>query len=235
MNQSVPPVICLVAGFLACQFIPLNGSVQRYFRSGPLDPSDNSRYILFQRSLSVFVFGFIPLILIFLTGTEPATRGLNLKNPGFSLGTGIATGVVLVFINFLNRRNPGNLLIYPQIRKREWPVELVIASAISWLAYLLTYEFMLRGYLLFSMAKSFGTWNAVTLNLAFYSLIHVPKGWKEAIGSLPLGFLLCMLCLHTGNIWPAFIAHSFLALSNEWFALANHPDIFIRKPGNVRL
>ena len=235
MNQSIPPVICLITGFLACHFIPLNSSVKQYFRSDPADPSDNTRYILFQRSLSVFVFGFIPLVVIVLTGTEPATIGLNLKNPVFSFGTGAATGVVLVLINFLNRKNPENLAAYPQIRKKEWSAEMITASAVSWLAYLLTYEFILRGYLLFSMAQAFGTWNAVTLNLAFYSLMHVPKGWKEAIGSLPLGFLVCILCLHAGNIWPAFIAHSFLALSNEWFALANHPEIFIKKSGSVRI
>jgi uncharacterized protein len=233
MNQSIPPVICLVAGFLACHFIPQNKFVKQYFRPDPADPADNSRYILFQRSLSVFVFGFIPLVVNFFAGINPLTIGLNFNNPGFSLGTGLATGLVLVFINFLNRRNPENLLAYPQIRKREWSLELAIASAISWLAYLLTYEFMLRGYLLFSMVQSFGTWNAVTLNLAFYSLIHVPKGWKEAIGSLPLGFLLCLLCLHAGNIWPAFIAHSFLTLSNEWIALANHSEIVIKKSGRA--
>jgi uncharacterized protein len=235
MNQSIPPVICLITGFLACHFIPLNNFVKQYFRSDPRDPSDNSRYILFQRSLSVFVFGFIPLLVIFFTKTNPATIGLNFNHAGFSFGTGLATGLVLVFINFLNRKNPENLLAYPQIRKKEWSVEMVVASAISWLAYLLTYEFIVRGYLLFSMNQSFGTWNAVTLNLAFYSLMHVPKGWKEAIGSLPLGFLLCMLCLHAGNIWPAFIAHSFLALSNEWIALANNPEIFIKKSGSVRI
>jgi uncharacterized protein len=235
MNQSIPPVICLITGFLACHFIPLNNFVKQYFRSDPEDPSDNSRYILFQRSLSVFVFGFIPLVVIFFADIKPLTIGLNFNNPGFSLGTGSAIGVVLVFINFLNRRNPENLLAYPQIRKREWSVEMVVASAISWLAYLLTYEFILRGYMLFTMVQSFGTWNAVTLNLAFYSLMHVPKGWKEAIGSLPLGFLLCMLCLHAGNIWPAFIAHSCLTLSNEWIALANNPEIFIKKSGNVRI
>jgi membrane protease YdiL (CAAX protease family) len=235
MNQSIPPVICLIAGFLVCHFIPLNSFVQRYFRSDPADPSDNTRYIIFQRLLSVFLFGFIPLVVIFFTGTEPATIGLNFNSPAFFLGTGAATGVVLVLINFLNRKNPENLLAYPQIRKKEWSIEMIVASAISWLAYLLTYEFILRGYLLFSMVQSFGTWNAVTLNLALYSLMHVPKGWKEAIGSLPLGFLMCMLCLHAGNIWPAFIGHTFLALSNEWFALANHPEIFIKKPGRVRI
>jgi membrane protease YdiL (CAAX protease family) len=235
MNQSVPPVICLIAGYMACHFIPRNNAVQHYFRSDPLDPADNTRYIMFQRILSVFVFGFIPMVLILITGTRPSTIGLNFKNPAFFVGAGVATGVVLVLINFLNRRNPENLSAYPQIRKRTWSPEMVMASAASWLAYLFTYEFILRGYLLFSMVESFGTWNAVTLNLAFYSLIHVPKGWKEAIGSLPLGFVMCLLCLHAGNIWPAFIAHSFLALSNEWFALANHPDIFIKKSGRVRI
>lgn len=235
MNQSILPLICLITGFLVCQFIPLNRFVQQYFRSDPADPSDNTRYILFQRLLSVFVFGFIPLVVIFIKGTDPATIGLNFKNPAFFLGTGVATGIVLVLINFMNRKNPDNLLAYPQIRKKEWSVEMIIASAISWLAYLLTYEFILRGYLLFSMVQSFGTWNAVSLNLALYSLMHVPKGWKEAIGSLPLGFLMCLLCLHAGNIWPAVITHSFLALSNEWFALANHPEIFIKKSGSVRI
>jgi hypothetical protein len=93
MNQSIPPVICLITGFLACHFIPLNSFVQRYFRSDPADPSDNTRYIMFQRLLSVFVFGFIPLVIIFLTGAEPATIGLNFKSPAFFLGTGAATGV----------------------------------------------------------------------------------------------------------------------------------------------
>jgi len=235
MNQSILPVICLISGFLICQFIPRNQYVKQYFKPTRADPSDNSRYILFQRLLSVFVFGFIPLVIIFLTSGNPATLGLNFNNPSYFLFTGTATGVVLVLINFLNRKNPENLLQYPEIRNKEWSVEMIIASAVSWLAYLLTYEFILRGYLLFSMAESFGTWNAVALNLAFYSLMHVPKGWKEAVGSLPLGFLLCMLCLRAGNIWPAFIAHSFLALSNEWFALANHPQILIKKSGRARI
>jgi membrane protease YdiL (CAAX protease family) len=229
MNQSIFPVICLVAGFLICHFVPLNRSVLQFFSPDPADPSDNTRYILFQRSLSVFVFGFVPVVIILLMGIAPSSVGLNFDNPAFFIGTGSGTGIILVFINFLNRRNPDNLEAYPQIRKKRWTMAMIMASAASWLAYLLTYEFILRGYLLFTLDQAFGTWNAVTLNLAFYSLIHVPKGWKEATGSLPLGFLLCILCLHSGNIWPAFIAHSFLALSNEWFALANHPDIIIEK------
>jgi membrane protease YdiL (CAAX protease family) len=172
---------------------------------------------------------------MYFTNISPSAVGLNFHNPGFFLGTGVATGVILVIINFLNRRNPENLMYYPQIRKKDWSMEMIAASAISWLAYLLTYEFILRGYLLFSMVQAFGTWNAVTLNLAFYSLMHVPKGWKEAIGSLPLGLLLCLLCLRAGNIWPAFIAHSFLALSNEWIALAYHPEFFIKKSRKARL
>jgi membrane protease YdiL (CAAX protease family) len=86
---------------------------------------------------------------------------------------------------------------------------------------------------LFSCEKAFGAWPAIAVNVAVYSFVHLPKGKKETIGAIPLGFILCFLTLNTRNIWAAYWIHVVLALSNEWISLAIHPDmevlLFIKK------
>jgi membrane protease YdiL (CAAX protease family) len=226
MNPPVFALACLITGFLVCHFVPTHQAIQQYFSSkAEKESEDNSRFVLFQRLTGVFFYGFLPLFVIALSGSGYAVFGLNFNKPVFVLVTGGSIGVVLLAINFLNRRNPANLAAYPQIRKKEWSIALLVLSTLSWLTYLFSYEFLFRGYLLFGMAEAYGPFHAVAINVVIYSLVHVPKGWKEAIGSLPLGLLFCYICLQASNIWPAFIAHAFLALSNEWFALKVHPSI----------
>jgi|WetSurMetagenome_2_1015567.scaffolds.fasta_scaffold277727_2 uncharacterized protein len=229
MNPTVVSLICLILGFLVCTFLPENGYIRNHLMGGSFDRDDNTRFILFQRILGTFFFGFIPFMSILVTGNKLTDYGLNTMNPVFSIFSGLSIGAILILINFLNRRDVLNLSMYPVIRKKEWTLSLVYLSALSWLIYLFSYEFLFRGYLLFSMVQEFGIWNGVAVNVVLYSLVHVPKGWKEAAGALPLGFVLCIVCLHAGNIWPAFIAHTCLALSNEWFALAIHPTLYLIK------
>ena len=227
MEPAIISVLCLIIGFLVCHFVPQTHVVLRYFRNKAGEYSDNVRSVLFQRLLGVVFFGFIPMMIILLGKVPSSLTGLNFSFSLFPMLAGCIVGMLLIFINFLNRKNPENLAMYPQIRKPEWNVTLLLVSALSWLIYIYCYEFIFRGFLLFSTSESFGIWNAVTLNIAFYSLVHVPKGWKEAIGSLPLGLIFCIMCLKAGNFLPSFVAHSCLALSTEWFALSNHPSISV--------
>jgi len=225
MNTSIPALICLLLGFLVATFVPENPRIRRYFLAGTADKEDNTRFVIFQKIVIIFFYGFIPLCLILIAEGAPADSGLGFSKPGFTLVSGLSIGAILALVNFLNRRNPDNLAMYPVIRKKEWTLSLLWLSALSWVVYIFSYEFLFRGYLLFGMFQESGVWYAVVTNLVLYSLVHVPKGWKEAVGSIPLGFVLCIICLRAGNMFPAFIAHSCLALSNEWFALSAHPAI----------
>jgi membrane protease YdiL (CAAX protease family) len=94
--------------------------------------------------------------------------------------------------------------------------------------YLLGYEIMFRGFLLFSCLNEMNILSAIAINISIYALIHIPKGFKEVAGSLPLGILLCLMTIYTGTIWAAFMTHGILALSNEWFSLKYHPEISIK-------
>jgi membrane protease YdiL (CAAX protease family) len=187
---------------------------------------DNTLSVLLQRITGVFLYGFISVSLIIFIFKDPlAAFGFEMKN---SLITGI-TVLLLLFIvipvSLFTSRSSGNLDFYPQIREKDWDLSLITVSALSWIAYLLAYEFMYRGFLLFSCYHAFGTWPAVIINSSLYSLTHLVKNKREGVGAFFIGIILCTLVLHIGSLWVAFYVHLIMALSNEWFSIRVHPDM----------
>lgn len=187
---------------------------------------DSTLSVLLQRISGVFLYGLVPVVLIVFIFKNPASLyGFEMKN---SLITGI-TVLVLLFIvvpvSLFTSRSPENLAFYPQIREKKWTSSLLLLSALSWIAYLLAYEFMYRGFLLFSCYHAFGTWPAIIINTSLYSLTHLVKNKWEGVGAFFIGIILCVLVLHIGSLWVAFYVHVIMALSNEWFSIRAHPEM----------
>lgn len=215
-------------------FISTSIKIQNYFIKRFGANHYSAFHITFNRLFAIIIYGIIPFfIILFDNNNKLIEFGLNFKN--FKIG-GIWILIlcsILVLINYLNRQKSDNLKLYPQIREKKWTIKLLIISALGWILYLFAYEFLLRGFLLFSCYYAFGMWPAIIINIGIYSLVHVPKGMKEAIGAIPLGLVLCLLTLKSGTIFAAFIIHSIMALSNEWLTLSIHPTIhLIRKKNN---
>jgi membrane protease YdiL (CAAX protease family) len=191
---------------------------------------NNARQILTQRLIGIFFFGFVSFIVIsFILHSDTANYGTSLPNLKTFLWLIILSSVIIP-MNYYNSKNNENLEQYPQVRNREWTYSLLILSATSWIAYLFAYEFMFRGFLLFSSLPLLGFWPSILLNTAVYSLVHIPKGNKETLGAIPFGILISYLVIETGTFWIAFFAHVILALSNEWFSLGAHPEMRLLKP-----
>ncbi len=213
-------------GFIAYFFLSKSHQLKQQFIGRYGKESTKTRWVVFERLLGVFFFGIIPLItLLFFLKKDTSIYGLNFNHLLTSLYWIIGLAPVLIILNYLNSNKEDNLAMYPQIRVKEWDKKLLFISASTWVLYLLAYEFMFRGFLLFVSVDYLGVWPAIALNMGIYALVHVPKGRKEAIGALPLGLLLCIITLQTGQIWVAFILHVVLALSNEWFSLKAHPEM----------
>ena len=190
---------------------------------------NNTRPIVFQRLTGIFFFGIVSLFIIaYILKSDFSAFGTSAPNSQTLLWT-LLLAAVIIPMNYFNSKNPENLAQYPQIRHKEWSVSLLILSAVSWIAYLLAYEFLFRGFLLFSSIPVLGILPAILLNTAVYSLVHIPKGSKETLGAIPFGILLSFLAIQTGSFWIAFFAHVVLALSNEWFSFAFHPDMKLKK------
>ena len=211
-------------GFLIYFFITDSDKISRYFIRKHGERS-TLYHTLFNRLTGVFCFGIIPAATIIVMDIPFHKLGLNNKNMGFTFKWAIPLTLLVIILNFLSGKSTTNLKTYPQVRIPVWTLGTLLASALSWIAYLFAYEFMFRGFLLFLSFQEMGVAGAVILNTSLYSLFHLHKGAREAFGAIPLGIVFCLLCLNSGNIWIALIVHVALALSNEWISLYKHPDI----------
>lgn len=191
--------------------------------------SSNARHVIIQRMIGVLFFGLASLAVIgFFLDSSAALFGTGMPNR-ITLIWILVLSVVIIPMNYVNSRDSENLSHYPQIRDQQWSVSLLLSSALSWILYLLAYEFLFRGFLLFASLPVLGLWPAILLNTAVYSLVHIPKGSKETLGAIPFGILLSYLAVESGSFWIAFFAHVVLALSNEWFSFLFHPNMQLIK------
>ena len=191
-----------------------------------------SEYIahLFRRLLGFLLMGLLPLA-VFTLGLElaPSDYGINLQHIQKS-GIWIAIFVPpIILLNYYVAGKPSNLRQYPQIRLLHWRQMDLLVNFITWTIYLLGYEMLFRGFLLFALYDAFGAPLAITLNVILYALAHIPKGVKEMAGSVPFGIILCLITLSTGSFLAAFVIHAMMALSNEFFAITFHPDMKFKR------
>ena len=176
-------------------------------------------WIYFIRWQGVFFFGVIPIVVCLLQGIDLQLVGLSFKNPVPTIFWTLSLSAVVTLLNYFAARSPDNLAMYPMIRTRPpWPPRLLINSSLSWAAYLLAYEFAFRGFLFFTCLEVMPLSLAIAVNISLYVLVHIAKGWKEALGAVPLGIVLCILTFQTGTIWIAFLVHVAMAWGNEWWS-----------------
>jgi membrane protease YdiL (CAAX protease family) len=224
---AVISIIWVTLAFIIYNFLQgfIRSVVLRRKKDASLHP-DNMLSVLLQRTAAVLLFGLIPIVLlVFVFRNNPAAYGFAMKNSLITLITVLVTAIAAILISWITSRSKENLAAYPQIREKEWNIQLLVLSALSWIAYLLAYEFMYRGFLLFSCYLAFGTWPAICINTSLYSITHLVKNRREGIGAFFIGIILCMLVLYIGSLWVAFYIHVVMALSNEWFSLRIHPEM----------
>lgn len=141
----------------------------------------------------------------------------------------LCTAVLILPLSYIQARKPANLEMYPQMRVREWTYPLLFWSNLTWILYLVGYETLFRGILFFPLLDHLGLVPALAINVAIYSIAHIPKGLSETIGAIPFGILVCLGAYATGTIWFPLLAHCVIALSNEWFSILHNPEIKLKK------
>jgi len=182
--------------------------------------------VVLQRLLGILFLGIISaIIILILPGAALKDYGLGFSFIAPPPWWSYLLVPLILGIGSFSARTPRNLVMYPQIRLKQWTPWLLFISAVSWIAFLIGYEFLFRGFLLHASLDLMQTIPAFALNSALYALAHFYKGPGETYGSIPVGIILCYLTLITGNIWSAVLLHSIMALSNEWLSIRAHPDM----------
>ncbi len=237
--EYLEPVVALCAcalGFIGYYFITSSKLLHTWFTAKFGEEKTLVWWVVFQKFAGVVFLGIIPAIIgLTILSKTPADFGMKTGNALITLYWIAGLAAVIIPMNLIFARKPDNIKTYPQIRTREWDMRLVLANTLSWMAYLLAYEYLFRGFLLFSCLpaeasaqageSTLGAWPAIAINTAIYAFVHIPKGIKETLGAIPFGILLCIITLNTGTIWVAFFAHVILSQSGEYIALYFNPEM----------
>jgi len=222
-------MLCTI-GFTAYHFLSISPRIKNHYEQKFGPEEGQSRHVFFQRYTGMITIGLIPaLVMMIVTGKSLGDYGVSTQNFPTSLAWIGGMGVLILIINYFNTQNPKNLAFYPMIRSKEWSRKLLLHNALSWMGYLLGYELMFRGLLLFGLVPLLGIWPAIAVNAALYAYAHIPKNLGETLGAIPLGVIFCLLTLHTGTIWIALFVHIIMALSNSFFSLRAHPDMRLKR------
>ncbi len=182
--------------------------------------------IYLQRIVGICSFGIIPALIFFIgLGRSGPDFGISWQWTASDMWWTLGLSALALPLSYTGARKTESLALYPEIRRPVWGRRTLVLSMLSWTAYLIAYELIFRGFLLFSCYRAFGTGPAITINTAIYALAHVPKRMTEGIGAIVLGAVLCIGTLQTGTIWVAVLVHIVLSLSNEWFSLRFNPNV----------
>lgn len=212
--------------FIAYYFVTISPKMESLIKGEYEGKKGEVRWIVFQRVWGGVVLGATALLVpVIGLGKSPFEYGMSFRISGETALLILGMGALIVVINLIRAGKPANLVHYPQIRASQWDFKLLLLSSFGWLVYLLGYELMFRGFLLYGCIESMGIWPAIAINCAIYSLAHFFKGIGETVGAIPFGIFICVVTLYTGNFMTAFIVHCFLAISNQTIAMFAHPDI----------
>lgn len=223
------PVVFVILTVIICQLLYwyLLHLAKKIILPDRPDAGQNTiiSFFIFRKLFGLLLFFLIPL-LVSLLWFHRDFAGL-IASPGSSLEkiTLISlAGLLIIPITYFTSRSEKVFGMYPEMRQRKWSTGLFLLSAAGWFIYNFSYEFMFRGFLL-QESLVLGTVNAILINLAMYSLLHLPKGWQEAVGAIPFGLILCLVMLYTGTFITSAILHTILSVSTEYFSIRHNPEM----------
>jgi hypothetical protein len=202
-------------GFILLSFVVYQSLTETKFLSWLLgkEISHNTQVLLSRFS------GFIILGLtgLFIESQNDFQGIKNLVTPEFLAAKyWILLGLILILVINILTTAPDGRDKYPQLKYDVWHTGNIILNSITWLVYLFSYEWLLRGPLLAELVSLSGIWIGVGINVIVYSLVHAVKGRKEMIASIPVGIILCLLSLYTNSFLIAFVFHGAFALAYEY-------------------
>jgi membrane protease YdiL (CAAX protease family) len=178
-----------------------------------------------EKVTGVVLTGIVPaLLFIVILRSDPSGIGFTAGMISRIKYPLVILLIIIPFLTFYSSKNPRIHKISPELRTKTWHFHHVALSLSCWLVYLFGYEFFFRGILWFLCFNALGFWWALAINIALYSIVHIPKGPIMTWGAIPLGTLLCFLTSITGSFLPAFLIHSTMALSTELFSVYNNPE-----------
>jgi membrane protease YdiL (CAAX protease family) len=212
-------------------FYFVNSNLPKKLCAGILQPTKKEIVLFLIIKCSGFmILGLIPgIIYYFFLDKNFGKFGLSvnhLNNSLFLILSLITVIAVVLFINQKTNKQHNSL----QINISEWNVWFFLINATGWIIYLVGYEFLFRGILLFECYSNFGFLPAIAINVAIYSAIHLVNGKFQTFGAFIFGCIASFLTLRIGTLSIPILMHVSLSLFSDYFSIRYNESLsFVRQ------
>ncbi len=225
-------VAIVIIGTLLFFYIYFYFSGSGFLEKRILRPASVKNYVLHflsKKASGFLLLGLIPGIIYFsFVETSFGAFGLTVHHLISTFWIVLILSVITISVAYFNQKaNPENNSL--QIPIKKWNFWLFSINSLGWIIYLIAYEFLFRGILLYECNIAFGYWAAIAINTAIYSAIHMVNGKEQAIGALVFGPIACYFVLKFGTLWIPIFMHIALSLSADFFSIRFNPDLSYSK------
>lgn len=168
------------------------------------------------------LFGLIPLLLvIFLLRESGKDYGLTLGDWKFGL---IAIAILFPVIAgplYLDSKSAEMQAFYPIDQGATQSVQAFLRLEIPSLLFLIAWEFIFRGFMLFGLRPRVGDWLAICIQVIPSSLWHIGLPAQVTLAAIPGGLLFGILAIRTRSlIWPILL-HYLIWVGLDLFVALN--------------
>jgi len=193
--------------------------------------------LFFYKKLNgLILLGVVPAFLYFMVLNASGDKfglSLNHLSSSFLLVAGLILLTALVLF-FHHRGKPNRSTL--QINPAQWNTSLFMLNVLGWSLYLIAYEFLFRGILLFECYEHLGFWPAVAINISIYSAVHMVNGKDQTIGALVFGTLACYFALTRGTLLIPIFMHLSLSILSNFYSIKNMQQfqMNVKNPVNMK-
>lgn len=180
---------------------------------------DEIKFFLTKKISGFLILGVIPVVFYSLF-VNPNIDFFGFSTSHFSsvfIIILILSAIIVLAVYVNQKSNPERNSL--QLKIAEWNFILFGINSFGWIIYLIGYEYLFRGILLFECNSSFGFWPAISINVVIYSAIHMVNGKDEALGALIFGTIASYFTLVQGTILIPIFMHIVLSLFSDYFSI----------------
>ena len=171
-----------------------------------------THYTLLGRTTdAVLLFLVVPVLLLLAQRRSPAAHGLrpgDVRVGAAAAAVGIIASIAVVGV--------GSRLS-SDVQRFYGPEELTPGLVFKTAAYMLSWEFLLRGYLLYALKPRLGPHRANAVQTIIFFLAHYLNPFIEFISTAATGLLFGYITLRSRSVFPMAAIHTAIFLSVVYF------------------
>ena len=164
------------------------------------------------------LLGLVPALIVKLAFREPLSAyGVQVGDLSYGWRAFVVVTPVMALLSLPASRMPEFLAQYPMNRAAgDGPLAFGV-HAIAYLFFYMGWEFGFRGFVQFGLRDEIGDWNAILVQTALSSVLHVGKPLGETVGAVLGALVWGVIAFRSRSLLVPLLTHWVLGLSLDLF------------------